>query len=103
MVRKPRRHRDPVTPELRAQVLAADRYRCACREVRLWSPDLFTDPCAGKLELDHIDGSGLGRRGPSTLSNLVTLSSSCHRWKTEHAKAARPALRAYVNRRDRLG
>jgi hypothetical protein len=49
------------------------------------------------LELDHVLGGGLQKKGPSTMGNLVTLSgASCHPWKTENGRTARPLLLAYL-------
>jgi len=52
--------------------------------------------CSWRVELDHIDGGGLSRRGPSTPDNLVSLCSGHHRTKTDHARTWRPLLREYV-------
>ena len=77
--------RDPVTPETYAAVRARDG---GCVGPRVGLPG----PCDGSLELDHIRSAGLGKRGPSTVDNLVTLCRYHHRWKTEHARATRPLL-----------
>lgn len=84
--RKPQR--DPVTPELREQVLEREHYACVLRGV---------SSCAGYLELDHVRSSGaLGKRSRSTLDNLVALCTRHHQWKTEHGREARPILLAYL-------
>lgn len=59
-------------------------------------PDIFPEPCIGRLEMDHVWSSGLGRRGPSQPWNLVVLCQYHHRWKTEHARDARRILRGYL-------
>ena len=106
MRRKPKPHRDPVTLAMRQEVLARDR-GCVTGALHGTSgargngdpdADLFPEPCIGRLEIDHVLSSGLGRRGPSTLDNLVTLCWYHHRWKTENARAARPPLLAYLLR-----
>jgi hypothetical protein len=80
---------DKVTPAVANYVLARDS-GCVMRG--------FEDPCGGRLELDHVDNGGTGHRGPSTKSNLVSLCSEHHRYKTEHARLVRPLLRAYLSR-----
>lgn len=84
-------HKDPVLPHVRNYVLARDR---GCVGVVV---DM-EGPCDGRLELDHVDNAGLGKRGPSTADNLVALCSAHHRTKTEAANAWRPLLRAYLAR-----
>jgi hypothetical protein len=85
--RKP--HRDPVTPELHDYIVT--------RDAGCVGPLLDMDgSCYGKLEIDHIDNAGLGRRGPSVPSNLVTLCATHHFLKTTNARTWRPVLRQYV-------
>lgn len=51
----------------------------------------------GALELDHVRAShGIGMKSETTAENLVSLCGSCHRWKTEHGREARPLLLAYL-------
>jgi hypothetical protein len=83
------KRRDPVTPDVAAFVLRRDG---GCVGPVVGMPGL----CSWRIELDHIDGGGLGRRGPSTPDNLVSLCSGHHRYKTEHARVARPILREHV-------
>jgi hypothetical protein len=48
-------------------------------------------------ELDHVDGAGMGKRGPSTMENLVLMCGYHHRIKTEASKTWRPKLREYIH------
>ena len=51
------------------------------------------------LEIDHVRASGaLGKKSRSTVDNGVLLCGSCHRWKTEHGREARPLLLRYLER-----
>ena len=50
------------------------------------------------MELDHVNGSGLGKRGPSTPQNLVLLCGLHHRMKTEQARVWRPKLNEYLSK-----
>lgn len=102
--RKPRRrngHPDPVTPDLRALVLARDGGCVAaildpghlCRDRWGW-PHL---PARVELmTLDHVQEAygRMGQRAPSDPAHLVTLCWSAHLggWATSN----RPALRAYI-------
>lgn len=86
---------DPVTEATAAAVRARDG---GCVAGRVGFPD-SAGVCEGRGELDHIDNGGLGKRGPSTPGNLVTLCTRHHRWKTEHASTARPLLIRWVNRK----
>jgi 5-methylcytosine-specific restriction endonuclease McrA len=57
----------------------------------------FPVECAGPLELDHVRAShGMGMKSDTTPGNLVALCGSCHRYKTENGRAARPLLLAYL-------
>ena len=89
-----RRESDKVTPAVAHYVLA--------RDMGCVAPVLDMEgPCEGRIELDHVDNAGLGKRGPSTASNLVSLCSRHHRDKTENAAAWRPLQRAYLERVER--
>lgn len=68
------RQGDPITPEVRAEVLARDR---GCVLAR-FEPDHI---CWGPLELHHRK---LRRHGDHSADNLVTACSSAHRWIHEH-------------------
>mgnify|MGYP001596007379 CR=1 FL=1 len=88
---------DPVTPTLREAVLERDNWVCVGLKLG-WAS--HTGPPwmdVWRLELDHVRSSGaLGKKSRSTLDNLVTLCSTCHCWKTEHGREARPLLLAYL-------
>lgn len=49
-----------------------------------------------QVELDHVENAGLGRRGPSTAANLVSLCGYHHRMKTEASRTWKPKLREYL-------
>ena len=89
------KRRDPVTPELRAAVLARDE---GCVAPRLGAPD----PCSGRLTLDHVKREPrMGKRAESTMGTLVTLCEAHHlggRRGYIWATANRPALREYLRR-----
>lgn len=103
-------HRDPVTPELREEVLRLDSFRCVARII---SPPQTLDVCknrwgeavitsgrypASALTLDHVrDQPMMGKRAPSDVRHLVTLCWHHHLdgWATAH----RPELRQYLANR----
>ena len=87
-----RKPEDKVTDEVAHRVLARDR-GCVMRNV---------SACDGHIELDHVDNGGMGKRGPSTSDNLVSLCSSHHRFKTENARLVRPLLREYLSNVERV-
>jgi hypothetical protein len=86
--RKPRKGaRDPVTGDLRSEVLDRDG---GCVAVILGA-----EGCKGRLTLDHVkDEPRMGRRAPSDARHLVTLCEHHHLggWATSH----RSELRAYL-------
>ena len=87
--RKPRK--DPVTPEVREEVLARDGGCVAA----LLQPSL-SGPCWGPLTLDHVkDGPMMGKRAPSDARHLVTLCAG-HHVETPWATSNRPLLRWYL-------
>lgn len=110
---KRRGHADPVTPELRAEVLALDCYRCvapllgatdACRDRwgQLAAITHYGEPSynVSALTLDHVrDEPMMGKRAPSDIRHCVTVCWSHHLggWATAH----RPALRRYLQLRSR--
>lgn len=100
--------RDPVTPELHAEVLALDAWRCVARLIEpgvdqcrnRWGVAIIASGRypASALTLDHVkDQPMLGRRAPSDVRHLATLCWHHHLngWATAH----RPELRAYLARR----
>ena len=93
--KKRRGHRDPVTPELAADIAAWDR-ECVMSQIDLthicrdkWGNQIRPD---GEYEIDHIYTLGMGRRGPSSPENLVRLCPWGHRTKTENARYWRARL-----------
>lgn len=89
--------RDPVTPELRAQVIARDD---GCMAPRLGGT--FHD-CFGRLTLEHVkDELRMGVRAPSDPAHLVTLCEGHtengrrggYQWNTD--KANRERVREYL-------
>jgi hypothetical protein len=81
--------RDPVTPDLRAEVLIRDS---GCVAVRLGESPA---DCRGRLTLDHVkDQPRMGKRAPSDRAHLVSLCEWHHLegWATSH----RPELREYL-------
>lgn len=98
---KPWRRKDPVTSDFRAYIGARDR-QCvlATLDPEHVCRNAFGDRIApsGEWELDHIDVTGFGKRGPSVRWNCVRLCAFAHRLKTENAKRYRPLLRAYAMR-----
>lgn len=89
MKSKRKAHRDPVTPELHEYVVSRDR---GCMGPRLE----MEGPCLGRLEVDHVDTAGLGRRGPSIPANLISLCATHHFLKTTNARVWRPIFREYL-------
>lgn len=113
-------HADPVTPELREEILRLDGYRCVARLIarergwpldpcqNRWGARIFTSgrypPSA--LTLDHVGdtmgekkgmsiaGARLGKRAPSDVKHLATLCWHHHLdgWATSH----RDELRGYL-------
>ena len=83
-----------IPASVRAEVYARDQ---GCVAVRAG----FTDHvCFGGRELDHVRVGGIGLKSPSESWNLVTLCAIAHREKTLNGKVWRPALLAYIERRD---
>lgn len=83
--------RQPVPPEVAQHVLARDG---GCVGPRVG----MTGRCGIRIELDHILGGGMGRKGPSTPDNLVSLCTPHHQTKTYAARFWRPELVDYVRR-----
>lgn len=100
---------DPVTAELRREVLGLDAYRCVAHRIAVLSGEPI-DACADRwgnrqngggrlpeqvLTLDHVkDQPRMGKRAPSDVRHLVTICWHHHLngWATAH----RPALRSYL-------
>lgn len=80
--------------DVRREVKERDRY-CVCD--RAGFPPEVVASCSGDTQEDHVRAShGIGMKSRSTADNLVLLSASSHRWKTEHGREARPLLLAYL-------
>lgn len=97
-IRRTIRHKDPVTIEVRLSVLKRDS---GCISAKIGMPGLcgtqFGPSPNPNLELDHVNGSGMGKRGPSIAENLVTLCGLHHRMKTEQARIWRPKINEYLS------
>jgi hypothetical protein len=91
-------HKDPVTPELRYAVMKRDHI-CVGAKIGMGEAcgSQFGSGSNIVWELDHVDNAGLGRRGPSTMDNLVLICGYHHRVKTESSKTWRPKLREYLD------
>lgn len=77
-------------------IYARDRGRCVCALAGF--PLEVIARCPGyPTERDHVRAGGMGLKSRSTVDNGVLLSPSCHRWKTEHGREARPLLLAYLS------
>jgi len=90
-------HKDPVTPELRYDVMRRDN---GCVGPRVGMPEecgsQFESGGRIILELDHVNSAGFGKRGPSTKQNCLVLCGWHHRMKTESSKRWRPLLNGYL-------
>jgi hypothetical protein len=73
------RRSDPITPEVRAEVLARDRW-CVLAK---FEPD---HECFGMLELHHRK---LRRHGDHSADNLCVLCTAGHLWVHTHVAVAR--------------
>lgn len=90
-------HKDPVTPQLRHEILKRDG---GCIAPMLDLTQLGT--CSGRLTLDHVkDQARMGKRAPSDANHLVTLCEWHHQgqkagsvWAT--TKEHRDWLRMYL-------
>lgn len=96
-IRRTIRHKDPVTLGVARAVLDRDK---GCVASRVGMPGRcgtqFGVSDKFNIELDHVNTSGLGKRGPSIPENLVSLCGLHHRMKTEQARIWRPRLNEYL-------
>lgn len=96
-IRRTIRHKDPVTLGVAHEVLQRDK---GCVGVIVGMPGRcgtqFGPSDRFSLELDHVNTSGLGKRGPSTPENLVSLCGLHHRMKTEQSRVWRAKLNDYL-------
>jgi hypothetical protein len=111
---KRRPHRDPVTPELREEVMRRDDWRCIAPFIeREWGCCADIGRCKSRwgeraevieglydrsaLTLDHVkDEPRAGKRAPSDRRHLVTVCAFHHLdsgWATSHRNALRWYLR----------
>ena len=91
---------DKVTEAVANEVAARDRM---CVLFKLDSNHLCYDRFGNRIapdsyyELDHVDNGGTGKRGSSTVNNLVRLCPYAHILKTQSARFYRPILRRYLD------
>lgn len=97
---RPYRRKDPVPAWLRPYIGSRDRQ---CVMATLDSEHVCRNAFGDRIapdhsvwEMDHIDGTGFGKRGPSVPWNCVRLCYYAHRLKTENARKWRPPLRRYA-------
>jgi hypothetical protein len=90
-------HKDPVTSEMVDLVKKRD-ISCVGPRIGMEKPcgSQFGSGKAVVLEIDHVNSSGFGKRGPSIPENLVVLCGYHHRVKTEASKRWRLALNEYL-------
>lgn len=110
MQRQPRK--DPVTPQLREQVIRRDMREWVLRlpmvelqrvgiATRAGCVATFLDPsgsgpCSGPLTLDHVkDAPMMGKRAPSDIYHLATICL-WHHVETRWATSNRTLLRWYL-------
>lgn len=97
-----RPHKDPVTPEVRTQVLVRDQMEARLRgrqDFPCVAGFLFPTEsamCSRDLTLDHVkDEPRMGKRAPSDERHLVTLCR-WHHIESGWATSNRPLLRWYL-------
>ena len=90
-------HKDPVTLSVAGAVNRRDK-GCVGPRVGMSGSCGSQWGSGGKvvLEIDHVNSSGFGKRGPSMEENLVVLCGYHHRVKTESSKRWRAALNEYL-------
>lgn len=82
-------------PKVRAEIESRDGRRCIAWRAHF--PAYVIAFCsATPIEIDHVRSGGMGLKSRSTPDNGVVLCPSCHRWKTEHGREARPLLLDYL-------
>lgn len=94
--RKPKPHRDPVTPETYERVRSRDRRVTGAECIGPFVG--MPGQCDRWIEEDHVRVGGIGWRSRSTPDNLVSLCRFHHRMKTEASKVWRPVLIKYLDR-----
>lgn len=96
-IRRSIRHKDPVTLGVAQIVLKRDK-GCVGPRVGMLGRcgTQFGVSDKFNIELDHVNTSGLGKRGPSTPENLVSLCGLHHRVKTEQSRIWRARLNDYL-------
>ena len=103
--------KDPVTPEIYAQVVSRDAEYISRHTPRMidrknlkkkplcLAPILDSSQsgvCSGGMTLDHVKSQPMmGKRAPSDAAHLVTLCENHHLW-TGWATSHRPLLREYL-------
>jgi hypothetical protein len=90
-------HKDPVTEDVAGIVLKRD-FDCVGPKVGMLEKcgSQFGSGKRIVLEIDHVNTSGFGKRGPSVPENLVVLCGYHHRVKTDSSKRWRAALNDYL-------
>jgi hypothetical protein len=92
------KHKDPVTLGVAQSVLKRDN-GCVGPRIGMLGRcgTQFGVSDRFNIELDHVNTSGLGKRGPSTPENLVSLCGLHHRVKTEQSRVWRARLNDYLD------
>lgn len=93
------RHKDPVTLGVAHEVMRRDN-GCVGPKIGMYGScgTQFGPSDRFNIELDHVNTSGLGKRGPSIPENLVSLCGLHHRMKTEQSRIWRPLLNEYLKK-----
>lgn len=88
----------PIKPSSGTRIPDAMRRNVILRDAGCVGPRVgMTTPCAGGIELDHVQAShGMGMKSATTEGNLASLCGSHHRIKTQEGRKWRPALLAYL-------
>jgi hypothetical protein len=86
--------KDPVTAAVYEHVRSRDYWRCVAPAIP--EAPRASEPCSGRIELDHVHGRGLSHRGPSRSWNLASLCNFHHGLKTRNARAWRKHLDWYL-------